>query len=43
MIEGMADHVTIRTWHTGLLLNSDAIHQTITFLREGRFERRLAA
>jgi pimeloyl-ACP methyl ester carboxylesterase len=43
MIDGMADHITIRTWHTGLLLNSDAIRQTITFLREGRFHRRLAA
>jgi pimeloyl-ACP methyl ester carboxylesterase len=43
MIDGMADHVTIRTWHTGLLLNADAIHQTITFLGEGRFQGSLAA
>jgi pimeloyl-ACP methyl ester carboxylesterase len=39
MIDGMADHVTIPTWHTGLLLNANAIRQTIAFLRDGHFER----
>ncbi|HWX59782.1 esterase/lipase family protein [Bradyrhizobium sp.] len=43
MIDGMTDHVTVKTWHNGLVRNSTAIRQTLAFLREGRFERRLAA
>jgi pimeloyl-ACP methyl ester carboxylesterase len=43
MIDGMADHVTIPTWHTGLLLDANAIRQTIAFLRAGRFEKSAAA
>jgi pimeloyl-ACP methyl ester carboxylesterase len=37
-LEGMADHIVIRTTHSGLLSSRHAIDQTIAFLREGRFE-----
>lgn len=38
MLEGMTDHIVIRTTHSGLLTSRHAIEQTIAFLREGRFE-----
>ncbi|MCA6122854.1 alpha/beta fold hydrolase [Bradyrhizobium sp. WSM 1704] len=37
MLDGMADHIVIRTSHPWLVRNRDAIAQTIAFLREGRF------
>ena len=43
MIDGMADHVTVGTWHNGLVRNSTAIRQTLAFLREGCFEKSAAA
>ncbi|MGY2807321.1 MULTISPECIES: esterase/lipase family protein [unclassified Bradyrhizobium] len=36
-LEGMADHIVIRTSHPWLVRNADAIAQTIAFLREGQF------
>jgi pimeloyl-ACP methyl ester carboxylesterase len=38
-LEGMTDHVILSTSHSLMLLNRRAIDQTITFLRDGRFER----
>jgi pimeloyl-ACP methyl ester carboxylesterase len=43
MVDGMADHVTVKTWHNGLVRNSIAIRQTLVFLREGRFQKSAAA
>jgi|SRR5579871_545008 len=37
-LEGMADHITLKTSHSLMLLNRNAITQTIAFLRMGRFE-----
>jgi hypothetical protein len=37
-LDGMADHVTIKASHNGLLNHRVAINQTIEFLREGRFK-----
>ncbi|MCC8980802.1 alpha/beta fold hydrolase [Bradyrhizobium acaciae] len=36
-LDGMADHIVIRTSHPWLVRNREAIAQTIVFLREGRF------
>ena len=36
-LEGMADHVVVRTSHPWLVRNGEAIAQTIAFLREGKF------
>jgi pimeloyl-ACP methyl ester carboxylesterase len=36
-LEGMTDHVIVRTSHTGLPGHPIAIRQTIAFLREGHF------
>jgi pimeloyl-ACP methyl ester carboxylesterase len=36
-LDGMADHITIRASHSGLLRHRIAIDQTIAFLRDGRF------
>lgn len=38
-IEGLADHVTVRTSHTGLLLSREAADHAVAFLRYGRFPR----
>lgn len=35
----MADHITVRTSHPGLVRNRTAIEQTIAFLQDGRFKR----
>jgi pimeloyl-ACP methyl ester carboxylesterase len=37
-LDGMAGHITIKTFHAGLPRHRVAIHQTIEFLREGRFQ-----
>jgi hypothetical protein len=37
-LDGMADHIVIRTSHPWLVRDSVAIEQTIAFLRDGRFE-----
>ena len=34
----MADHTTVKASHMGLLVHPTAIRQTVTFIREGRFE-----
>lgn len=39
-VPGLADHITLRASHTGLLLSRAAAHQTAVFLRHGRFEHR---
>jgi pimeloyl-ACP methyl ester carboxylesterase len=37
-LAGMADHITIKASHNGLLRHPLAIEQAISFLREGRFK-----
>jgi pimeloyl-ACP methyl ester carboxylesterase len=37
-LDGMADHVVIRTSHPWLVRNADAIAQTIAFLQRGEFK-----
>ncbi|MCA1458587.1 hypothetical protein I6F35_36395 [Bradyrhizobium sp. BRP22] len=37
-LDGMTDHVVVRTSHPWLVRNGEAIAQTIAFLREGRFK-----
>jgi pimeloyl-ACP methyl ester carboxylesterase len=37
-LDGMADHITIKASHNGLLRHRIAIDQTIAFLQEGRFK-----
>ena len=37
-LDGMTGHITIQTFHAGLPRHHVAIHQTIEFLREGRFQ-----
>jgi len=41
MIEGMTDHIVVKTSHPGLPLNAVAIEQTIAFLQNGCFQRSL--
>lgn len=36
-VKGLADHVTVRASHLGLLVSDDAAAQTVAFLRTGRF------
>ncbi len=36
-LDGMADHVTVKASHTGLVRHPAAIDQTIAFLQDGRF------
>lgn len=36
-LAGMADHIVVSASHSGVLLNREAIAQTIAFLRDGRF------
>ncbi|WP_342728254.1 alpha/beta fold hydrolase [Bradyrhizobium sp. B097] len=36
-LDGMADHIVIRTSHPWLVRNREAIAQTIVFLRQGKF------
>ena len=36
-LDGMADHIVIRTSHPWLVRNGEAIAQTIAFLRDGKF------
>ncbi|MES5483664.1 alpha/beta fold hydrolase [Bradyrhizobium sp. INPA03-11B] len=36
-LDGMADHIVIRTSHPWLVRNREAIAQTIAFLRDGQF------
>ncbi|HEV7779439.1 MAG TPA: alpha/beta hydrolase [Luteibacter sp.] len=37
-LPGLADHCTVETSHTGLLLSADVARQVVAFLRAGRFE-----
>ncbi|MHC4050369.1 esterase/lipase family protein [Bradyrhizobium sp. 25ACV] len=39
-LAGMADHIVVKSSHTGLPRHAAAIEQTIAFLREGRFQPR---
>ena len=34
----LADHIVVQASHSGLLLSTDAVRQTVGFLRQGRFE-----
>ena len=36
-LPGLADHCVVETSHTGLLLSSEAAHQVVHFLQNGRF------
>ena len=36
-LDGMADHIVIRTSHPWLVRNGEAIAQTVVFLRDGKF------
>jgi pimeloyl-ACP methyl ester carboxylesterase len=36
-LDGMADHIVVRTTHPWLVRNDEAIEQTVAFLRRGRF------
>jgi len=36
-VEGMTDHITIRTAHPFIMRNRKAIRHTIRFLQTGRF------
>lgn len=36
-LDGMADHIVVRTTHPWLVRNGEAIEQTVAFLRWGRF------
>lgn len=36
-VAGMADHIVVKTSHTGLPRHAIAIEQTIAFLRDGCF------
>jgi pimeloyl-ACP methyl ester carboxylesterase len=36
-LDGIADHCTVATSHTGLLLSTEVAELTATFLRDGRF------
>ncbi len=38
-LDGMADHIVIRTSHPWLVRNREAIAQTLAFLREGKFTK----
>jgi hypothetical protein len=42
-LEGMADHVVLKTSHSLMMLHRGTIDQTIAFLREGRFERPMSS
>jgi len=34
----LADHIVVRASHSGLLVSAAAMHQTVRFLRDGRFD-----
>ena len=38
-IDGLTDHCTVATTHTGLVWSAEAARQVVAFLRDGRFER----
>lgn len=38
-LAGLADHIVLRTSHTGLAFSPQVARQVVAFLREGRFER----
>ena len=42
-LTGMIDHTIVKASHTALPFNRTAIHQTIAFLQQGRFEKSAAA
>jgi pimeloyl-ACP methyl ester carboxylesterase len=37
-VDGMADHLVLHTTHALMMRNSQVIHQTVHFLRHGRFD-----
>jgi pimeloyl-ACP methyl ester carboxylesterase len=41
-LDGMTDHIVLRTSHSGMLMHRGVVDQTVAFLRDGKF-RQIAA